>query len=496
MKEKFKSIKWEIMTVVLLLTLAVTGIMSFLLLNIQKKSLTNEVELRGISLTRNIANNIADFLLMKHELEAAKMLKDAMNNRGIKYVMVVDANNRILAHNDMTQVRKNYVPPGKEYGVTPGKNTVFQTAKGDKIIDFTAAVVAKRKVKIGVVHAGVSYAVIENALKKTYFNIMAVTVLAVLLSLAGAFFLSTEITKPIHKLAEGARIAGTGDLTHKIEIKNKNELGLLADTFNVMTEGLKKAQEAALERRALETELEIAWKIQDALLPKTFPDMANYEVAAFYRPAKEIGGDYYDVVPLGGGKFGIVMADVSGKGIPAALIMTMLSSVLNIEARANINPASVMTRLNDVLLSKVGGGMFATVFYGVLDVSKNCFEAVSAGHHEMLVYRFRKAAVEPVCPKGAAIGILQGTAFEKKMEKINVLLEPGDKLVLFTDGISEARGMTGGRFGMDRVAKSLTENGKRKCAPMLDGLLLEVQNFTGGQEQSDDIAVLTIGRTA
>ncbi len=419
-----------------------------------------------------------------------------MKNRGIKYAMVVDGNDRILAHNDMTQVRKNYVPPGKDAGVTPGKNRIFQTEQGEKIINFTAVAAAKSKVKIGVVHVGVSYAVIENALRKTYFNIMAVSVLAVLLSVAGAFFLSTAITKPIHKLAEGARIAGTGDLDHKIEIKKRNELGLLADTFNVMTEGLKKAQEAALERRALEKELEIAWKIQDALLPKKFPDMPKYEVAAFYKPAKEIGGDYYDVIPLGGGRFGIVMADVSGKGIPAALVMTMLSSVLNLEAAANTDPAGVIARLNSGLQNRITGSMFATVFYGVLDISGNSFEMVSAGHHEMLVYRQAGPVVEAVSPKGAAIGILNSADFKARLEKKTVLLNPGDKLLLFTDGISEARGSAGGRYGMQSVEKSLRGFGGQRCAPMLDGLLSEVQKFTGGEEQSDDIAVLTIGRTA
>lgn len=496
MKEKFKSIKWEIMAVTVFLTLVVTGIMSFMTLNIQTKSLTNEVELRGISLTRNIANNIADFLLIKHELEAAKILKDAMNNKGIRYVIVTDAENRIIAHNDMTQVKKNYLPPGKKTGVTPAKNTVYQTKYGEKIIDFTAVAAAKRKVRIGTVHVGVSYDVIKNALRKTYVNILAVTIIAVVLSIAGAFFISTLITKPINTLAEGAKIAGSGDLDHKIEIKKKNELGLLADSFNVMTAGLKQAQAAALERRALEKELEIAWKIQDALLPKTFPDMERYEVAAFYKPAKEIGGDYYDVIPLGGGRFGIVMADVSGKGIPAALVMTMLSSVLNLEAAANFDPAVAISRLNTGLQSRITGSMFATVFYGVLDIPGNRFEMVSAGHHEMLIYRETEGMVEAVCPKGAAIGILEGADFESRLEKKTVSLKKGDKLLLFTDGISEAKGGAGGRYGMDRVARSLSGRGKLRCGPLLDALLSDVHEFTGGQEQSDDIAVLTIGRTA
>jgi serine phosphatase RsbU (regulator of sigma subunit) len=496
MKEEFKSIKWEIMGVVVFLTLAVTATMSFLQLNIQKKSLTNEVELRGFSITRNIANNIADFMLIKYDLETAKILKEAMQNKGVKYAMVTGANGRILAHNDMTLVKTAYMPPGKQVDTTPANNAVYAAGSGEKIIDFTAPVIAKRRAKIGVVHVGISYDLIGNTLKRTYLNITLVTALAVLLSVLGAFFLSSAITKPINALAEGARIAGSGDLNHKIDIKNKNELGLLANAFNAMTEDLKKAQKAELERLALEKELEIAWKIQDSLLPKIFPDMEKYDVAAFYKPAKEIGGDYYDVIPLGSGRFGIVMADVSGKGIPAALIMTMLSGVLNIEARANQDPVQAITKLNDVLLARVTGSMFATVFYAVLDTGNNSLEMVSAGHHEILVYRERQGKVETYCPKGAAIGVLKGKEFEARIQKTVLSIEKGDKLLLFTDGISEARAAGGGRFGMERTAQSLEKNGSKTCRAVLDGLLGDVEVFTGGQEQSDDIAVLSIGRNA
>jgi len=496
MKEKYTGIKLEIMAVVLSLTLVVTAIMSVLLLNIQKKSLTNEVELRGLSITRNIANNIADFILIKYDLEAAKILKEAMQNKGVKYAMVAGSNGRILAHNDMTRVKTVYMQPGRRLYSTQGKNTVYETASGEKVIEFTAAVVAKHKARIGVVYVGISYDLIGNALKRTYIDITLVTFIAVLLSVLGAFLLSAAITKPIHALAEGARIAGMGDLNHKIRIKNRNELGLLADAFNSMTEGLKEAQKAEIERLALEKELEIAWKIQDSLLPKSFPDMKKYEVAAFYRPAKEIGGDYYDVIPLSGGRFAIVMADVSGKGIPAALIMTMLSGTLNMEARVNPDPVTVLTKLNDGLLAKVAGGIFATIFYAVLDTGTGSVEMVSAGHHEILVYRGRAAAVESYCPKGAAIGILKGREFGARLEKISIKAETGDKLLLFTDGISEARSAGGGRFGMERTAQSLQKNGSKTCRAVLDGLLGDVEVFTGGQEQSDDIAVLSIGRNA
>ena len=134
MKEKHTGIRQEIMAVILSLTLAVTAIMGILVLNIQKKSLTNEMELRGLSVTRNIANNIADFILIKYDLEAAKILKEAMQNKGVMYAMVADSKGIILAHNDMTRVKTMYTPPGKRLYSTPGKNTVYETASGEKVI--------------------------------------------------------------------------------------------------------------------------------------------------------------------------------------------------------------------------------------------------------------------------------------------------------------------------------------------------------------------------
>ncbi len=496
MNEKFISVKWELMAVMLVLTLLVTSIMSVLFLNVHKKSLINEVELRGAAITGNVANNIADYIMMKYELESAKLLKEAMRNDGVIYAMVLGADGTILAHNDMTQARKKFVQKDEEIGMTPGKNKIYKNAEGYKYIEFIAPAVAKHKAKTGEVRIAVSYDIINNALKETYFNIAAVTLLAVLLSVIGAFFISMEITKPVNILAEGVRIAGKGDLNHKINIKSRNELGLLANAFNIMTDDLKKAQMVELKKTAMEKELEIAGKLQDSLLPKVFPEIKGYDIAAFYRSARETGGDYYDVIPLGGGKFGFVMADVSGKGVPAALIMTMLRGIINIEARTTQDPVKTLINLNNGMLGSVEGNIFATIFYAVLDSAENTLEMVSAGHHETLFYRSSAAKVETYCPKGAAIGVLKGRDFENRIGKIKTAVNPGDRILLFTDGISEARSPEGKRLGIQKVMDSLQKYGTKTGREIVDGIIGEVEKFTMGEEQSDDIAVLLIAKAA
>lgn len=492
MKKIFFSIKFEIMIFMVTLTLFVVGIMSFAILNVYKKSLINEIELRGNNIAKNIANNIAETLLFKYDLETAKILKEAINNKGVIYAMVVDKNNKIIAHNDMLFVKKEYVKPGEFIKYTQSNNIIYKIGEGEKIIDFSVPVIAKKKIEIGTLHLGMTYSIIDEVLKEVYINIIIITIAAIILSIIGSFFLSITITRPINALTEGAKIIGGGNLDYKINIKRKNELGVLAATFNMMTDDLKKAQELAAEKRAFERELEIAAKIQEALLPKNFPKMEGYNVSAYYKPAKEIGGDYYDVMPLKENRFGIVMADVSGKGIPAALIMTMLSGIINIEAREHEDIKKVIMELNNELLLRLTNGMFVTLFFGLLDIQKNILEMISAGYHEIFVYRKSRKQIETFFLKSAAIGFLDSNILQGRLEKKNLTLESGDKILLFTDGVTDAKTATGERFGIKRLEEIFLKNCFKSTDVIIEEIKFGIENFSYKQEQNDDIAIMVI----
>ncbi|HDQ26226.1 MAG TPA: HAMP domain-containing protein, partial [bacterium] len=387
--KKRTSIKAEITFFIILLMVIVTGSLGYFILEAQKQSLTTEVKLRGLSIAKNMANNMADFILTDDELSVMRIITDTMNNTGVVYAFFVDEKNVIKAHNKIEMFGTAFSEPeAREIIETEPYAISVYGGKGGRIIDFSAPVVAKGRLTLGSVRLGISHSLIDNVINAAYVKAAIIALIALVLGIAGAFFLGAAITRPIGTLAQGAKIIGTGNLAHTIKINSNNELGELASVFNAMTGDLKKAQEAAIQQQRLERELELARDIQLSLIPKDIEKIKGYEVAAYYLAAKEVGGDYYDVMRLNDDKFGFVVGDVSGKGVPAALVMTMARSVLHADARGLFDKPSSETlkRLNSTVSKDIKDGMFITLFYGILDIKKNVLNISSAGHNDTVVY--------------------------------------------------------------------------------------------------------------
>ncbi len=492
------SIKWEISFFIVLFMIIVIGVLSFFILKAQKESLTNEVKLRGLSIAKNLANNISDFILTEDELSIARIISETMNNKGVEYAIIVDEKNTIKAHNNLEMLGTYYKEPAntKIIEEKPYKILFYIDDKGHKKIDFSAPVIAKGKIKLGTVHLGISYSLIEDVIKTAYIKVGIISAFAILFGIIGAFILGITITKPIGELANGARIVGTGNLDYKIKVKSNNELGELADIFNVMTINLKKAQEVMIKQQRLERELEVAREIQLSLIPKDIVKIPGYKINAFYKSAKEVGGDYYDILQINREKFGIVMGDVSGKGVPAALIMTMARSILHSVALKNFNePANeTLKELNSILYKDIKEDMFLTIFYGLLDINRNIIDIASAGHNDTLVFRKKTGLVEPYNPKGFPIGTDPGPRFDKVIKHEEILLEKSDIMVIYTDGITEAMNKENKEYGDGRLLEVIKNNGNKNSKDLLDAIISDVNNFVNGAEQSDDIALVVIER--
>jgi serine phosphatase RsbU (regulator of sigma subunit) len=498
MAKKRTSIKTEITLFIVVLMVSVIGVLSYFVLQSQKQGLTSEVKLRGQSVAKNLAGSIADFLLTEDELSIARLMSDIMNNKGVLYALVADEKGRIKASNNLEQLGEIYREPAalEEFEQGPAKIMVYQREKGERIIDFSAPVIAKGKIKLGTVRLGISYSIIDDVLKAAYIKAGIISLVSIIFGIIGAFVLGAAITKPIAVLAAGAKTIGKGNLEHKISVKSKNELGELASIFNLMTVDLKHAQENAIKQQRFEKELEVARDIQLSLIPKNIAEIQGYEINAFYKSAKEVGGDYYDVIPLNREKFGIVMGDVSGKGVPAALIMTMARSTLHSEAReAYDKPSSdTLKKLNSILAVDIREGMFVTIFYGILDIKRNIINISSAGHNDTLVYRKSSGDVLPYNPKGFPLGTDPGPRFDKVIKNEDVLLEPGDKMIIFTDGITEAMNTVNEEFGDARLIDAIKKNGGKTGKEVLDAVIGRVDEFVNGAAQSDDIAVVVLTR--
>ncbi len=242
------------------------------------------------------------------------------------------------------------------------------------------------------------------------------------------------------------------------------------------------------------TELAIAAEIQRSFLPDSIPQIEHFEIAAKSIMAKEVGGDFFDVIPfevvhLGKDRMGIFIADVSGKGIPAALFMALSRIVVRVNAIWHQKaPADAIRDANAIIAADSRTGMFVTLFYGILDAKERSLVYVNAGHNPPLVYRGSDGTVSELSATGIAIGALADARYTSATAR----LEPDDVLVLYTDGVTEAENIRQEMFGEERLRQTIAEVRTRPAPEILNAILEAVHSFTGNTPQSDDITLMVI----
>jgi serine phosphatase RsbU (regulator of sigma subunit)/anti-sigma regulatory factor (Ser/Thr protein kinase) len=252
---------------------------------------------------------------------------------------------------------------------------------------------------------------------------------------------------------------------------------------------LVRQQEAeAATRQRFEQELEVARLIQQNFLPKELPELSGWHVAAYYRPAREVGGDFYDVIPLPGGRVGFVIGDVTDKGVPAALVMAATRSVLRASAQRLVDPGEVLERVNEHLCPDMPEKMFVTCLYGVLEPETGHFRFANAGH-DLPYVKTAEGSVE-LRARGMPLGLMPGMPYEEK----ETVLEPGDSLLLHSDGVVEAHDPGGEMFGFPRLKQAVADY--PGGGELIDRVLADLHGHTGPDaEQEDDITMVTLQRS-
>ena len=259
-------------------------------------------------------------------------------------------------------------------------------------------------------------------------------------------------------------------------------LGLQYD----VTEQKREAQ----ERERIEQELRIARLIQQTLLPKTVPKLSGYDIAAYYQPAREVGGDFYDLFELEDGRLGLVVGDVTDKGIPAALVMATTRTMLRVSAQRLFPPAEVLKRANDALVADIPPNMFITCLYAILDTDSGRLVYANAGH-DLPYLRHNGNEVEELRAIGMPLGLMPGMEYEEK----EVTLKRGERVLFYSDGLVEAHDPHHEMFGFPRL-QGLVGTHPSDDSSLIDFLLSELTSFTGeGWEQEDDITLVTLERS-
>jgi serine phosphatase RsbU (regulator of sigma subunit) len=252
----------------------------------------------------------------------------------------------------------------------------------------------------------------------------------------------------------------------------------------------QRLKQQAHARERIEQELHVARRIQQASLPEAVPALEGWEISPSYRPAREVGGDFYDFLELEDGRLGLVVGDATGKGVPAALVMSTTCGMIRAVTQASdYSPGEVLQRVNEALATRIPANMFVTCFYGVLDPGTGSFAYANAGHD--LPYVRRGGYAEELMARGMPLGLMPGMSYEEK----EIILGEGDRALFYSDGLVEAHNPEGVMFGFPRLQSLVAEHAQGE--PLVDFLMEELYSFTGKRwEQEDDITLVTLHRVA
>ena len=323
-------------------------------------------------------------------------------------------------------------------------------------------------------------------------TILIIFILTILAVVGLAYRLSRKITRPILDLDRGIKVVGKGDLDYRFQVNTGDEIEDLAEGFNKMTGDLKThikiLTETTVKKEKIEKELKIAHDIQMDMVPKDFPKNQEVDVYAILDPAKEVGGDLYDFFFIDEDNLCFVVGDVSGKGVPAALLMTMTIALIRTMAREVKSPEKVMTHINKAICRDSQSAMFVTIFYGILNIVTGEVLYVNAGHNPPMLLRRNKEYGPLKNTSGTVMGEFEDAVF--KDEKID--LGRGDTLVMYTDGVTEALSSEGCQYSEESLMKEICLLTAAGAHEMVEDIREKVKIFSRGAEQSDDITLMVL----
>jgi len=333
---------------------------------------------------------------------------------------------------------------------------------------------------------------IQEVRSRTFRSILMITIVGAIAAVIFTLIIAAILTKPVRRLQSDMEIVASGDLDHRTVVASNDEIGALAQVFSVMTRNLATAQQKEANQKALERELSIATEIQQKLLPERIPEIPGLDIDRYYEAAKEVGGDYYDFLVIDQRHLGIVVADVSGKGIPGSMVMTMVRSLLRLASVRNFSPADTFKKVNRILAKDIKRGMFVTAIYMVFDIVDRKLKVASAGHNPLVVYRAATKSCQLVKPQGIALGFDKGPVFDTNIKEVEIELKPGDRLVAYTDGVNEAMDADEEEFGDDHFYELIRQHADLNSTDFVAKIMQAIRKHRGGAEQSDDITIATL----
>jgi serine phosphatase RsbU (regulator of sigma subunit)/anti-sigma regulatory factor (Ser/Thr protein kinase) len=462
----------------------------------ERQVLKEKYILNSAETVRSVGQYAKDRMIKGNALPIIKLVQQIKKNtENVREVMVIDNTGKIIAHSDVQKLYTKFEMKDTVTGsraVSDVQLVTFKDVRGEgyRLIE----PITYQNIDIGEVHIVIGAEDARRVMEGKKANIIFVTLVVFALSVLGIYMLLGVIMKPLMQLKDGVIAIGEGRLDHKIELDGKDEFTDIANAFNDMANKFKGVQAELVEQEKVQKEIQVAKEIQTTLLPKDLPETEGFDIASFYRAARDVGGDYYDVMKVGPGLIGVIVADVSGKGVPGSLVMTITRTVVRLVANQNRSAKNVLVKVNNFVKEDMKKGMFVTAFYLVLDSLSRKINFACAGHDPLLIYRAKEDKVYWVKPKGFPLGISlpDDDLFRTVMAEETIKLQKDDLLLIYTDGVTEAMNGKREQFGEQRFVEAVKKYGKLTSREFIANLEEELKNFTQGYPQNDDITLVAV----
>lgn len=370
--------------------------------------------------------------------------------------------------------------------VDANENTIDALSPKDRIVD----IIIPLENSYAILYQ-VSYATLAERLETARLQIGSAALLGLILTLLVSFQLSTSITRPIGALKEGALKIATGDFSQRVAVKSKDELGLLAQTFNRMAEDLQISTKAMLYKERVTKELELAVQIQTNLLPKDKLVLPGLDIAGGLIPATEVGGDAFDYVPVNDKQFICYLGDVTGHGVAAGIVSSIVNSLVY-AFKTQTNLIKLIHDINDVVRRKITSKVFFTMALTLWNEDTKTLTYANAGHPPVLYYDSEKKTISDIRLQGMAIGMIENV--EALVKTQDIKLNQNDVFVMYSDGIVEANNPSHQQFGLANLKRIVQDaaNDLQSAEAIKNTILAEVIKYINGGEYLDDMTVVVM----
>lgn len=412
-------------------------------------------------------------------------------NEILKSIVIIDSTGKILADSRGYSLLRTIYDPESLRLIRETGSPNPDGSNGERT--FITRKVGRGDNRLGSVILEYSSESMDEQLKQARQIVLLVAGIGLLIGITGIFLLSTYFVRPIGRIVDRVRRFSQGDLDSQLPLVGAGEFYEISRALNELIMRIRRDRKNIVAREVLHKEMQMAEDIQKALIPSKLPKIRGFDIGTIYKAARMVGGDLFDIIQMDAHTFAVVVADVSGKGVPGSLVMSMARTVLRLEARETRSARKILIKVNEYVANDIKQGMFVTILLAVIDTRTGKINFASAGHNPMIHFVSDRREARFLNAPGMPVGIkTDNVDYAAAMKSAEVTMGENDFLLIYTDGVTEGRGQHKNAYGTERIIEILTEHVEKSATEMTELIESDIVRFVGKTDQHDDITMVIL----